>query len=462
MERIENNKSCDDKIIYFDWSYANASVVGAEHGISEADLDRWLPTARQVHEKIVHERTLGHLAFWDVLEDERLMEQVRAVSEYFKHRVIDNVIILGIGGSALGAQAMFDALSSPFYNLRCRPRFFVADNVDPMTFSRLIELVDVGRTVFIVVSKSGTTAETLSQFLVVRDKITSIIGEDGFKNHCVIITDPERGVLRSWTRAVDVLSCEIPPKLGGRFSVLSPVGFVPITLLGFDVEMVREGARRMADICTQEDPLDNPAYKNGLYHIISDKDKGKHIHVYWAYADCLYAFADWLRQLIAESLGKQKNGEHYGPTPVKARGVTDQHSQLQLYREGPNDKIITFIGVKSWPHDVMIPHASETEMEDAAYLSGHTFGELLRAEQMATAWSLAESERPNLTLWLPEVNAYTLGQAFFLYELQTVFMGYCYGINPFDQPGVELSKKMTYGLMGRRGYEEFVLPLKNQ
>lgn len=443
------------EMIEFDWSYCMASVVGSENGITDEDVERWLGKVQEVHERIVRERERGVLAFWDVIEDETVIEQTSAVVEHFRGRVLDNIVVLGIGGSALGAQALFSALLHPFHNLTARPRFFVMDNIDPATFSRFLDLIDLGRTVFVVVSKSGTTAETLSQFLVVKERVISLLGGEALKNHFVIVTDPEKGVLRSWARSSGVLACDVPPRLGGRFSVLSAVGLVPAALLGVDIRTLREGARAMARLCEVPSITENPAYRNGLYHVIADMDKGKNIQVYWAYSDALYSFADWLRQLIAESLGKRADGKFYGPTPVKARGVTDQHSQLQLYREGPNNKIITFIGVRSWSSDVAIPPVKDEALAEASYLGGKRMGELFHAEQRATAWALAEARRPNLTLWFPKITPHTIGQAFFLYELQTVFMGYCYGINPFDQPGVELSKKMTYGLMGRKGFEEF-------
>ncbi|SFM65957.1 glucose-6-phosphate isomerase [Thermodesulforhabdus norvegica] len=443
-------------MIGFDWAYCRALAVGVQDGIADEDVERWLPEARKVHERILKERESGLLAFWDIIEDEKVEERVLEIAEHFKGRLVDNIVVLGIGGSALGAQALFDALVSPFYNLTTRPRFFVLDNIDPLTFSQFLDMVDLGRTVFVVISKSGTTAETLSQFLIVKERVVSLLGREALKKHFVVVTDPDKGVLRSWVRESGVLSCDIPPGLGGRFSVLSAVGLVPAALLGLDIRELREGARAMAALCETASVIENPAYCNGLYHVIADLDKGKNIHVYWAYSDSLYSFADWLRQLIAESLGKKVGEKLYGPTPVKARGVTDQHSQLQLYREGPNNKIITFIGVKSWPADVDIPPAEEESLADAGYLGGKKMGELFHAEQRATAWALAEAGRPNITLWFPQVTPYTIGQAFFLYELQTVFMGYLYGVNPFDQPGVELSKKMTYGLMGRKGFEEFV------
>ncbi len=440
-------------MISFDWSFLLADVIGSEHGVSNRDIDRWTGRALSVSKRISQERSDGRLAFWNILDDTSMIREVAEIKEEFKNRDIENVVILGIGGSALGARAIFHALRGEQHNLVSKPRLFVADNIDPTEFNSLMNLLNFEQTVFIVISKSGTTAETISQFLIVKNKIEKLFGKKGLRQHVVIITDPEKGLLRGFSRAVDVCSCSIPKDLGGRFSVLSPVGLVPSLFLGIDCEELIAGAREVANRCQSDDIFSNPAYLNGLYHVVFDVEKKKNIHVYWAYSSSLYSFSDWLRQLIAESLGKRNNGDFIGPTPVKALGVTDQHSQLQLYREGPNDKVITFLGVQKWASDLAIP--DDKDIEEASYLSGHTLGELFHAEQQATACALAEAKRPNLTLWFPELSERCLGQAFFVYELQTVFMGYLYGINPFTQPGVELSKKMAYGLMGRKGFEKF-------
>ncbi|MBW1974319.1 MAG: glucose-6-phosphate isomerase [Deltaproteobacteria bacterium] len=437
----------------FDWTFVKAEAIGKEHGIEDSEVEEWQNSFEKVHDRITDERRNGKLGFWQVIETSSALSEVLKVREYFAKRDLANVVVFGIGGSALGAKASFQALRSPFHNLQAKPRLFIADNIDPEEFGALLDLLDLERTLFVVISKSGTTAETVSQFLVAYDLIVKQFGTGRLKEFFVVITDPEKGILRQFSKRADILTCTVPPRLGGRFSVLSPVGLLPLSFLGVDVGQLVEGAKFMAEKCKSGDIDANPAYKNGLYHVIADRKKGKKIHVYWAYAQGLYGFSDWLRQLIAESLGKSRNGDAVGPTPVKALGVTDQHSQLQLYREGPNDKIITILGVEHWRRDVTIN--TDADMEDLSYLQGHTLGELFHAEQKATACALAEASRPNITLWFPRLDEFTLGQAFFLYELQTVFMGYLYGINPFDQPGVELSKRMTYGLMGRPGFEDF-------
>jgi len=445
----------------FNWSFFDSQVVGKEHGVAQSDLEKYLPEAEQAWRRIIESRDKYQLAFWNILQSDSVIKEVRSIEEIIRRKNWENVLLLGIGGSALGATAIFKALRHPFHNLVSAPRFFVMDNIDPVTFGALLDMLNWESTLVIVISKSGTTAETMSQFLIVREKLKKAVGMNAIKDHIIAITDPGKGILRSIAGTMAIPSCTVPPLLGGRFSVLSPVGLVPALCIGIDIEALWQGAVMAADAMNNLDFMNNPVIKTGLYQFIFDREKKKPIHVYWAYADGLYYFADWLRQLIAESLGKIKpDGSFVGITPVKALGVTDQHSQLQLYREGPNDKVIIFLGVKHWDCDVQIPQPEEGESA-LEYLGGHTLGELFHAEQHATACALAEAGRPNMTVWFPALDSFTLGHAFFIFELQTAFMGFLYGINPFDQPGVELSKMMTYGLMGRKGFEEYAAMVRN-
>ncbi|MCX7823259.1 MAG: glucose-6-phosphate isomerase [Syntrophobacterales bacterium] len=439
----------------FDWSFFDSQVIGKDHGVSKEELEKYSNQAEKVWKKLIEDKERSQLAFWNILENDLVLAEIRNIEQVVRKKDWENVILLGIGGSALGAMAIFRALRHPFHNLEAKPRLFIMDNIDPVTFLSLLDMINWERTLVIAISKSGTTAETMSQFLIVLDRIKKKLGASSVRDQVIVITDPEKGILRSIARSTDIPSCSVPPLLGGRFSVLSPVGLVPALCVGVDIEMLWQGAVWAAKRAGDNHFMDNPSVKMGLYQFIFDSEKKKPIHVYWAYSDALYPLSDWIRQLIAESLGKKRaDGTSVGITPIKALGVTDQHSQLQLYREGPNDKVIIFLGVKSWERDVEIPSLEES-VGSLEYLGGHTLGELFHAEQRATACALAEAGRPNMTLWFPVLNAFTLGQAFFMFELQTAFMGGLYGINPFDQPGVELSKLMTYGLMGRKGFEEY-------
>jgi glucose-6-phosphate isomerase len=310
-----------------------------------------------------------------------------------------------------------------------------------------------------VISKSGGTAETMAQYLVVRTWLEKALGEAAHR-HLVFTTDPSRGALRELAQRDHVPTLDVPADVGGRFSVLSPVGLLPAALVGIDVGGLLSGARQALTRAEPDDLLQNPPALYAALHWAADVQLGARIDVLMPYTDRLREFAEWYRQLWAESLGKRvdRSGKvvYRGPTPVAAVGATDQHSQVQLLMEGPFDKVVTFISVEDFGLDVPIPTPAglpEALPPDLAYLPGHTLGELLRAEYQATSAALAQMGRMNCTLRFPDLSAETIGEAIMFYQLATGYAGAWYGIDPFDQPGVELGKRLTYAAMGRPGYE---------
>jgi len=419
-----------------------SDVIGDENGITSKDLDSLREKTRGAHEKIQAWRKTGDAIFYDYVFDKDILgdmiDKGKATSGAF-----ENVVILGIGGSALGLRCAAQALLPPFWNLLDgsnrggHPRLFVCDNIDPDTISGLLGLLDIAKTCFVVISKSGRTTETASQFLVVLNKLEAAIG-DNWKKNVVIITDPEAGELRPMVKAEGLLSFAIPPKLGGRFSVLSPVGLFPAACAGIDIAGLVEGARTMAERCAAADFEKNIAYQIGGYHYWLDLHKKKNVSVMMTYSDALMLASGWYVQLWAESLGKAGHGQ----TPVGALGTTDQHSQVQLYMEGPADKVFTIIGVDEFSSAADATCVKNTP-QAFNYLEGKNLGTILNAERHATTGALTEVGRPNLTVTLPKIDAHHLGEFFMLYEIATAFAGALYEINPFDQPGVELGKKLT-------------------
>jgi len=247
--------------------------------------------------------------------------------------------------------------------------------------------------------------------------------------------------------------------VGGRFSVLSAVGLFPAALVGISIRELLDGAREMVERCATDDLRANPAALFAALQYLADTEKDAPIHVMMPYSDRLRDVADWFRQLWAESLGKAKSRDgrdvYAGPTPVKSLGATDQHSQVQLYIEGPFDKTITFLSEREAGEDIQIPAIPQyAQVGELGYLGGHTLGELLRTEMLATEAALAQRGRMNMMLELPRVDARSLGATLMLLQIATAYAGGFYGIDPLDQPGVELGKQLTYGIMGRAGFEE--------
>lgn len=403
----------------------------------------------------VHART-GDLGFLTLANDHALLEQSLAIAAEMDGR-FEEILLLGIGGSALGPIALRTALCPPRWNELSaaqrghRPRLHVLDNVDPTTISATLARLDLARTLVLVVSKSGGTVETMAQYLIVRDALARTLGEEPAKAHLVLVTDPEVGALRKIARAEGIRTCDIPPNVGGRFSVLSPVGILPAALIGIDVRALLAGA---ADITARAASADLASNLPGTFAVmqwLADTAHGRSVQVLMPYADPLRDLALWFVQLWAESLGKVRtDGRSVGPTPLPALGATDQHSQVQLFMEGPFDKTVTFIAVKGREGEGRIP-ARHGDIAELGYLGGHTLGELIDIEQRATAGALAARGRFNATLTIDQIDAWHLGALMQTFALATAYAGELYGIDAFNQPGVELGKQFAYALLGRTG-----------
>jgi glucose-6-phosphate isomerase len=402
-------------------------------------------------------RAGASVGFVDLPSDKTLLAQVEQFASSARGRY-DDVVILGIGGSALGPIALRTSLRPSGWNLlddKARggyPRLHVLDNVDPETIAALLGRLRLERTLFIVTSKSGGTAETMAQFLIVHDRLSREKLE--IARHLVFVTDPKQGALRPLAERLKVPALDIPANIGGRFSVLSAVGTLPAALIGIDVKALLSGAVEMAKRCETAELTKNPAGVYAMLQWLADTRLSKKTVVFMPYSDPLRDFAAWFVQLWAESLGKQRpDGTSVGSTPLAALGATDQHAQVQLFMEGPADKTVTFVAVDQRATDVTIPTAFQ-DVKELGYLGGHSLGELIDIEQRATAGALAKRGRPNMTIHLERVDASQVGQLMMLLELATAYAGQLYGIDAFNQPGVELGKQFAYALLGRPGADQ--------
>ena len=436
--------------------YTNMMAPTVRGGITDADWKSAQPLFDRARDAFAKRRQAGELGFLDLPGNEELHADAVDFAKRTRGR-FDDVVVLGIGGSALGPIALRTALRKPQWNLLdagerdLRPRLHVLDNLDPATVGGLLErVVKLERTLFIVTSKSGGTAETMAQYLVIRDAIER--HRLSPRDHIVFVTDPQKGALRLLARQEAIPALEIPANVGGRFSVLSAVGLLPAAMIGIDTGALLEGAADMARRCEADSLAKNPAGVFSMLQSLADSKHGRHVHVLMPYSDALRDMAAWFVQLWAESLGKARGETGIGPTPLAALGATDQHSQVQLFMEGPADKTVTFIAVPA-RDDVEIPtlHPRVTEL---SYLGGHTLGEVLDIERRATAGALAARGRPNMTIELDAVDAAHVGGLFMLLEIATIYAGALYDVNPLDQPGVELGKQFTYAMMGRSGFDE--------
>ena len=437
-----------------------AELLGAEHGITKKRFDELAQKAAPLITELNNERKKGKTPYRNLpYNTETPVKIKKLVSELAD---CENFVVLGIGGSALGNIALQTALNPYMYNTdpaqRKGPRLFVFDNVDPAQLRSFLDWLDdkLDKTIFNVISKSGRTAETASQFLTIRQMLIEKLGPAACKTNIIATTDTSQGTLQKITDDAGFRSLEVPDGVGGRFSVLSDVGLLSAAVCGIDIDALLAGAADMDKRVSNEDFYANPAAINAAvnWHYYG---RDKKISVMMPYCYALKDLADWYRQLWAESLGKSKdntgNEVFIGPTPVKALGTTDQHSQVQLYREGPNDKLFTFLQVNDFGTDIQIGSAPEIAPE-LNYLAGVKMSKLINSEKFATEYALLKSLRPSMTIIFDKVNAYTVGQFIYLFEVTTSLAGTLFNINAYDQPAVELGKEATFALMGKKEYAD--------
>lgn len=432
--------------------YSNAmqDLIGRS-GLSESDF-KGVDISKIL--EIISNRKLPELAFLDLPEQDTTA--VKEIGRYASE--FDNFILLGIGGSALGPRSILEALS-PFHNYHKKPRIFIYDNVDPATLKNILDTADLSKSLVNVISKSGSTAETAASFMVLWQKLKDL--NLPHNEHVIVTTDPEKGNLARIVREYNLKSLPIHPNVVGRYSVLSPVGLLLAEAIGIDSNELLRGAMYIGQRCLSPDLRENPALLFSCILYLLEKLKKRNITVMLPYSDRLKCLSEWFCQLWAESLGKDRKGL----TPYPSLGTTDQHSQLQSWMEGPENYAVVFISVDDYGTDIEIPSVFG-DIEGLNYLSGHSLSELIKIEQEATEIALTKNGKPNITIALPRIDEYHLGQLFHFFSIATAMTGFLYGVNPFNQPGVEEGKDLTYGMLGKVGYEakkdEFINYRKNK
>ena len=458
-------------MLKLNYKNVDAQVIGQENGLNLAE------EFENYKDKILHiiadlnkrkDKNGQWLQWMNLGYNEETLWYVKEYAAMVKGR-FENILVLGIGGSALGGIAVTEALLKPYWNLLSEeqregmPRIFFLDNIDPDTINGLFEVLDLKKTLVNVITKSGSTAETMSQFMIVKDKLEKELG-DNYRYNIVATTDKKTGILRQIAEQEGYKTFVVPDDVGGRFSVFSAVGLLPFALVGLDIDEMVNGIKAMDLALKNTDIHNNIAAQNALIHYLLDTKKGKNLSVMMPYSSRLKYVSDWYVQLWAESLGKNKdkdgNDVNIGPTPIKALGATDQHSQIQLYNEGPNDKVINFIRVENFDTTLEIPNIFE--YTGIGYLGGKTINQLINAEADSTRVALSDYNRPTVTITLEKVDSYNVAQLLYMLEVQTAIAGELYNINTFNQPGVEQAKNYTYALMGRKGYEESAQTLQSK
>jgi len=458
-------------MIKLSYRYANSALIGELNGLNiEEEFNSYRDSIKEIITDLNQRKDKpGQWLQWMNLGySEETVWYVKEFASMVRGR-FENVLVLGIGGSALGGIAVTEALLKPYWNLLTKeqrdnyPRIFFLDNIDPDSMVGILQILDLKKTLVNVITKSGSTAETMSQYMIIKDLMEKELGDD-YRKNIVVTTDQRVGVLRQLADQEGYKTFVIPDDVGGRFSVFSAVGLLPFALVGLDIDKIMSGIKDMDLALKNTDIYENIAAQGALINYLMDTKLGKNISVMMPYSSRLKYVSDWYVQLWAESLGKEYNkaGErvNIGPTPVKALGATDQHSQIQLYNEGPNNKLITFIRVEKFDNELEIPKIFE--YTGIGYLGGKTINNLINAEADSTRVALADYSRPTITITIDRVDEYNVAQLLYMLEVQTAIAGELYDIDTFNQPGVEQAKNYTYALMGRAGYEDSAQNLRTK
>lgn len=383
----------------------------------------------------------GTQGFLDLPFDRADMAEVKKLARGVRDR-FSHMVVVGIGGSDLGARTIWHALGGR------NMRLSFLSNPDPDSVSSALREIDWNQTAINVISKSGTTLETMAIFAVLRASLIRAVGRRNHGAHVFVTTEPtEDSGLYVIAKTEGYAVVPHPLNVGGRFSVLSPVGLFPAAVAGLDTNAMLDGAKEI-EMDRRKRKEKGLSARIAINQFVSMTTHGRIIHVVMPYADALSEFCQWYRQLWAESLGKRlpETGRCTGPTPVAARGAIDQHSQIQLYNDGPDDKTVTFIETERFRSTVRVP-ADWKSNPAIGYAAGLDFGRILHAERAGTEHALRRNGRPTSTIFLPSISERSLGALFMTYELAAAYFGILLGVNPFDQPGVEEGKRETERLL---------------
>ena len=371
----------------------------------------------------------------------------------------ENFVIVGIGGSSLGNELLHYTINGIYSNdsiSRKTPRIYFMNNIDPESTQTLLTTLDLKKTMFNVITKSGSTSETMQNLLSITDALKK--KNLGLKKHLIFTTDPEKGLLRKLSHEFSIETFAIHPLVGGRYSVFSAVGLLSAAVEGINIDALLRGAELIKKNITKEsNPTHCAALLLPLIQYKLYKERGVNINTLFIYSDGLSHLGTWYRQLLSESIGKRftRSEEQIftGITPIGVRGATDQHSMLQLLMEGPFDKFIIFIAPAKYRKDSSLK-GNLINNKDINYLKNKKASQLIKSEFLATQAAIKTSGKPSVTIEIPEINEEELGKLIYFAEYEVIALGEMLNVDPVNQPAVEFGKQLTYGIMKRKGFEE--------
>ena len=459
------DKSWQDSMkIKLDYNNMMSFIVGEEHGLTTDQLSSMADHVKSAHKKVFEKTGKGNdfLGFLDLpLKGREELDKIKAVGNKLANST-DRFVSLGIGGSYLGVKALFDALKSPYHNELSREKrnnkpkvYFEGNNLDSDSMSHLFDLLPKSsadniedKFCVVVISKSGTTVETALSFRLFQERAKEVYG-DKANEYLVAITDESKGKLKSIADTEKYESFVIPDNVGGRYSILTPVGLLPAVIMGIDIDQLLAGANYMKSLCESDDWENNPACMYAVLQYLSYK-QGRNLSAMAAWSKGLESVGFWYDQLCAESLGKDGQGR----VPFTIVNNRDLHSRGQELQDGEHNTVVTNLFVEKANQQITFQKNDE-DRDSLNYLAGKTVKSMQFGALEGTNYAYAKDNRPTMNILFPQLNEFTLGQFFYMMEVSTVIEGYLNQINPLDQPGVEAYKKFMFANLGREDMKKY-------
>ena len=450
-----------------DFTNCLSESIGATHGLTKSEVDTLVAKFPKHHENIDELRSTGESGFFE-LPYQDTTELKALIKKHHGHW--DNLVVVALGGSALAPQSLFKALVGSQHNLhdaktRAKaPRVFFLNNPDPKAAQELLEVLDLKKTLFQVVTRSGVTPETMGLTLWLLEILKKKVGKTAPSEQVVFTTEPTKSPFMEIAKQEKISVLQTTLNLTGRYGILGNQSLFLAGMCNLKVDELLKGGADMDKRCRHGDPYKNPAYMHSLVHYLLTRKRRKTMHVMFSFSNRVHAIGEWYNHQCSVSLGKMLNRKgkavHVGPSPVAAVGAFDGHGQQQLFCEGPFDKVITFVTVKDHGATGTVP-AAFPKLEAAAYLKDATFNQLLDYSYWGAEQHVTQAGRPNMTIHLDTVDEAHIGGLVYLLELSTAMSAELYGIDPFDQPGVEHGKAASFAQLGRAGFEDLAKRLKD-
>ncbi len=464
MVNYQDNNWQESMKLKLDYNNMMSFIVGEEHGLTENQIDSMDEIIKLAHKKVFEKTGKGNefLGFLDLpIKGKEELDKIKSVGNKLAEST-DKFISLGIGGSYLGVKALFDALKSPYHNEISREKrnnkpkvYFEGNNLDSDSMFHLFELLPQSSSdniedkfCVVVISKSGGTVETALSFRLFQEKAKQFYG-DKSNQYIVTVTDESKGKLKSISDKEGYESFVIPDNVGGRYSILTPVGLLPAVIMGIDIDQLLAGANYMKSLCESDDWKNNPACMYAALQYLSYK-QGRNISAMAAWSKGMESLGFWYDQLCAESLGKDGQGR----VPFTIVNNRDLHSRGQELQDGEHNTVVTNLFVEQPNYDITFKKNIE-DLDSLNYLDGKSIKSMQFGALEGTNYAYAKDKRPTMNILFPQLNEFTLGQFFYMFEVATVIEGYLNDINPLDQPGVEAYKKFMFANLGREDMKKY-------